>query len=76
MAVREDRHLHPHKLHEVKAIADRVTVLRGGKAVATVDAGRRPRSLAALMVGREIVIAPPLQHARPLPGLIRSRSTG
>ena len=28
-----------HKLHEVKAIADRVTVLRGGRTVATVDAG-------------------------------------
>src|SRR5204863_2403398 len=26
-----------HKLHEVKAVADRVTVLRGGRSVATVD---------------------------------------
>jgi general nucleoside transport system ATP-binding protein len=44
-----------HKLHEVKAVADRVTVLRGGRTVATVaidDA--TPRSLAALMVGREL----------------------
>jgi ABC-type glutathione transport system ATPase component len=44
-----------HKLHEVKAVADRVTVLRGGRAIATVaidDA--TPRSLAALMVGREL----------------------
>jgi general nucleoside transport system ATP-binding protein len=47
-----------HKLHEVKAVADRVTVLRGGKLVATVDAaGATPRSLAALMVGREIAEA-------------------
>ena len=46
-----------HKLHEVKAVADRVTVLRGGRTVATVDAGpSTPRSLAALMVGREIDI--------------------
>src|SRR3954468_2884790 len=39
-----------HKLHEVKAVSDRVTVLRGGKTadtVATADA--TPRSLAALM---------------------------
>src|SRR5579884_4104646 len=44
-----------HKLHEVKAVADRVTVLRGGKSIATVQtADATPRSLAALMVGREL----------------------
>jgi simple sugar transport system ATP-binding protein len=44
-----------HKLHEVKAVADRVTVLRRGKSVATVSAAdATPRSLAALMVGREM----------------------
>ena len=44
-----------HKLHEVKAAADRVTILRRGRSVATVPAGdATPRSLAALMVGREI----------------------
>jgi general nucleoside transport system ATP-binding protein len=44
-----------HKLHEVKAVADRVTVLRHGRSVATVTAAdTTPRSLAALMVGREI----------------------
>ncbi|HVR12223.1 MAG TPA: ATP-binding cassette domain-containing protein, partial [Gaiellaceae bacterium] len=44
-----------HKLHEVKAVADRVTVLRGGRSIATVDAGdATPRSLAALMVGRDL----------------------
>src|ERR671923_1004948 len=46
-----------HKLHEVKAVADRVTVLRGGRAVATVTAAdATPRSLAALMVGRDVEI--------------------
>jgi ABC-type uncharacterized transport system ATPase subunit len=46
-----------HKLHEVKAVADRVTVLRGGRTVATVDAAEAtPRSLASLMVGREVAI--------------------
>ncbi len=46
-----------HKLHEVKAVADRVTVLRRGRSVATVDAAEAtPRSLAALMVGREVEI--------------------
>ncbi len=44
-----------HKLHEVKAVADRVTVLRGGKSIATVSAAdATPRSLASLMVGREL----------------------
>src|ERR1700753_2003079 len=44
-----------HKLHEVKAVADRVTVLRGGKSIATVEtADATPRSLASLMVGREV----------------------
>ena len=47
-----------HKLHEVIAVADRVTVLRGGRSVATVDTeGATTRSLAALMVGREIELA-------------------
>jgi general nucleoside transport system ATP-binding protein len=42
-----------HKLHEVKAVSDRVTVLRAARNVATVDAAEAtPRSLAELMVGR------------------------
>ena len=44
-----------HKLHEVKAVADRVTVLRGGKTIATLSIEEAtPRSLASLMVGREL----------------------
>ena len=44
-----------HKLHEVKAVADRVTVLRGGRSIATVSTTDATlRSLAALMVGREL----------------------
>src|SRR4051812_10286135 len=44
-----------HKLQEVKAVADRVTVMRGGRSVATVPAAEATlRSLAALMVGREV----------------------
>ena len=55
-----------HKLHEVKAVADRVTVLRGGRAVATVDAaGATPRELAALMVGREVELAGRVERATP-----------
>jgi ABC-type uncharacterized transport system ATPase subunit len=44
-----------HKLHEVKAVADRVTVLRAGRSIGTVlAADSTPQSLAALMVGREL----------------------
>jgi simple sugar transport system ATP-binding protein len=44
-----------HKLHEVKAVSDRVTVLRAGRNVATVDtADSTPHSLASLMVGRDV----------------------
>jgi general nucleoside transport system ATP-binding protein len=44
-----------HKLREVKAVADRVTILRRGRSIATVPAAdATPQSLATLMVGREI----------------------
>ncbi len=44
-----------HKLNEVTAVSDRVTVLRGGKSVATAStAESTARSLASLMVGREV----------------------
>jgi general nucleoside transport system ATP-binding protein len=47
-----------HKLHEVKAVSDRVTVLRGGKNVETVQTkDATSRSLAALMVGRDVNMA-------------------
>ncbi|HVC88343.1 MAG TPA: ABC transporter ATP-binding protein [Gaiellaceae bacterium] len=47
-----------HKLHEVKAVSDRVTVLRAGKNVDTVSTKDATlRSLAALMVGREVAMA-------------------
>lgn len=45
-----------HKLDEVLAIADRVTVLRGGKSITTVPtAGMTKAELARLMVGREVL---------------------
>ena len=45
-----------HKLKEVKAITDRVTVLREGENVGTVDTSSVDRSdLARMMVGREVL---------------------
>ena len=44
-----------HKLGEVTAVADRITILRDGRSVATVDAaGSTRQSLAGIMVGREV----------------------
>src|SRR5204862_7299246 len=58
-----------HKLHEVKAVADRVTVLRGGKSIATVStADATPRSLASLMVGRELAAEGSVTRAQSEPG--------
>src|SRR4051794_16865254 len=46
-----------HKLNEVLEIADRITVLRRGKKVETLDAaGATEESLARLMVGREVLL--------------------
>src|SRR5205823_4528928 len=55
-----------HKLHEVKAVADRVTVLRGGRSVATLAAAdATARELAALMVGRQVDLARRLERGAP-----------
>ena len=55
-----------HKLHEVKAVSDRVTVLRGGRSVATLaTADASPRELAALMVGRDVELAKRVERASP-----------
>jgi ABC-type uncharacterized transport system ATPase subunit len=55
-----------HKLNEVKAVSDRVTVLRGGRSVATLDtADATLRELAALMVGRQVELAARVEHEAP-----------
>ncbi|MBA3844575.1 MAG: ABC transporter ATP-binding protein, partial [Actinobacteria bacterium] len=56
-----------HKLHEVKAVSDRVTVLRAGKTVGTVDtAEATTRSLASLMVGRDIDVSRRIERTNEL----------
>ena len=65
-----------HKLHEVTAVADRVTVLRGGRSVATVEtATASTQSLAALMVGREVETARRRTRRRARSATSCSRST-
>jgi len=48
-----------HKLDEVKAVADRITVLRKGRVVETLPASRADsRTLARMMVGRDVELRP------------------
>src|SRR5438128_502904 len=55
-----------HKLNEVKAVADRVTVLRGGRSIATLTtADATPRELAALMVGRQVELSGRVERIAP-----------
>jgi simple sugar transport system ATP-binding protein len=55
-----------HKLREVLAIADRITVLRRGRVVGTVlPKDATEESLAAMMVGRDVVLTVPKGPAHP-----------
>jgi simple sugar transport system ATP-binding protein len=55
-----------HKLHEVLAIADRITVLRRGKKVDTIArAGATEAGLARMMVGRDVVLTVEKRPASP-----------
>jgi simple sugar transport system ATP-binding protein len=64
-----------HKLDEVMAVADTVTVLRGGEKIADLDAAQTsPPALARLMVGREVRLdrgaaAPVVVPPQPVPAL-------
>ncbi len=55
-----------HKLDEVMQVSDRVTVLRDGQVIATVNTAQtNPRELARLMVGREVLMELPRQRTTP-----------
>jgi simple sugar transport system ATP-binding protein len=55
-----------HKLNEVLEIADRITVLRRGKAIETVPrAGATEASLARAMVGRDVLLRVEKEPAQP-----------
>jgi len=55
-----------HKLGEVFAVADRITVLRNGHVVgSTQPAQASPESLAAMMVGREVILTVEKGPAQP-----------
>ncbi len=55
-----------HKLGEVLAVSDRITVLRDGKVVNTVAAGKTTKEeLACMMVGREVLLRVDKKPAHP-----------
>jgi general nucleoside transport system ATP-binding protein len=59
-----------HKLREVKAIADRITVIRNGRTVATTGPDTSEDELAALMVGRSVSLEVSKQPAQPGPPVL------
>jgi len=55
-----------HKLKEVLAVADRISVLRNGRLVGTTTPAQATReSLAEMMVGREVLLTVVKEEARP-----------
>lgn len=64
-----------HRMREIRQLADRVTVLRGGKKVATVEgAGVTEAQLVEMMVGRPVAeLYPKIRHA---PGKTMLEITG
>jgi general nucleoside transport system ATP-binding protein len=54
-----------HKLKEVKAIADRITVIRRGKVIDTVEPSASETDLAELMVGRAVDLVVNKEPAKP-----------
>ncbi|WP_179382420.1 sugar ABC transporter ATP-binding protein [Streptomyces sp. SA15] len=64
-----------HRMDEIFALADRVTVIRGGRRIATLPvAGLTPRSLAELMAGEETETDHrPVPSARPSEAVLEVR---
>jgi ABC-type uncharacterized transport system ATPase subunit len=55
-----------HKLREVLAIADRITVLRGGRVIGTAEPAKTTSAeLARMMVGREVILTVDKKPAQP-----------
>lgn len=63
-----------HKLKEVLAVADMITVLRGGRVTGQVEpSGATERGLAELMVGREVVFEVEKGPAQPAEVVLEAR---
>ncbi len=63
-----------HKLREIMAVTDRVSVMRRGEMVATLDtAATSPAELAEAMVGRRVLLRVEKDAARPGPVMLACR---
>ncbi len=54
-----------HKLREVKAVADKITIIRRGKVVGTAQPSATQEELASMMVGRQVDLIPDKQKVTP-----------
>ena len=54
-----------HKLREVKAVADKITIIRRGKVVGTAKPSATQEELASMMVGREVDLIPEKKKVTP-----------
>ena len=63
-----------HKLREVKAVADRITVIRRGRVVGSADPSADQTELASLMVGRSVALE--LDKAPAAPGDVALEVSG
>ena len=63
-----------HKLREIMAVTDRVSVMRAGEMVAHRDTGgTSPAELGELMIGRRLAATPPRGQVRPGPALLEAK---
>ncbi|GIQ67246.1 ABC transporter ATP-binding protein [Xylanibacillus composti] len=64
-----------HKLKEIKAVADRCTVIRRGKTIGTVEvASTTEAAMAEMMVGRQVTFKAAKQEAKPGAPVLRIQS--
>jgi simple sugar transport system ATP-binding protein len=63
-----------HKLKEVKAAADTITVLRRGRVIGTTTGDASEADLASMMVGRTVVLRVDKRPAKPGPAVLSIRS--
>jgi ABC-type uncharacterized transport system ATPase subunit len=62
-----------HKLREVRATADRTTVIRRGRVIGEVPPGSSEAEMARMMVGRDVVLTVPKNDAKPARAVLRIR---
>jgi general nucleoside transport system ATP-binding protein len=60
-----------HKLREVKAVGDRISVIRRGKVVGTVPPSTSEAELAEMMVGREVKLVVDKLPSKPGPAMLQ-----